>query len=276
MPDDDLGDSLLDRRLRAVAAAYAPDCPPPFDLLVGLSRRRRRSRAAAALVALALVAGVPTVLLPALRERGDGSGQTLAAAGTADGLCDDARSRYTAWLAADRGRLDLRRLERHEASATYALGPTTLSAARDQAERIVAGTVTDVHVDAQGSRTTVLVDRTVKGPRARELVVIGSNTLTPAREEPVYGPKSTTGRPSPIGVQTVPASLTVAPFAPLLLPGQQGVWLLDSDSRAGLGVRSVSGQYVICHGRVTATDGNPFAAEVGGWTESQLLTRLQG
>jgi hypothetical protein len=70
------------------------------------------------------------------------------------------------------------------------------------------------------------------------------------------------------------ATLTYSVAAPLLLPGDRAVLLLQNHARIGLYVQDFSGHYLVKNGRITPLPGNEFRNELSGLTEGSFVTRL--
>lgn len=176
------------------------------------------------------------------------------------GIEADVQHRYASWLASPAATgLDLRALPRRPMAGSYPPGQPDLASARQRADRIVLGTVSSVGFRPNGTLLQVQVDRTVKGQAGPAVLVFTGGGLFPDAD-------------------FVHASLSIAESAPLLLPGDRAVLLLQDTGRVdgALEVQPFTGEYVSTAGRVTALPGNPFAADVAGRTEAQLLTQLAG
>lgn len=161
------------------------------------------------------------------------------------------QQRRAAWIEAFQasGR-DARDLPRAALLASYAPPKPTVAAAADAAARVVSGRVESVRFTPSGTAT---VFRASDGT-AVELVQNGG--------------------PEP-AENFVDGTLAYAENAPLLLPGDDAVLVLERGPGGTLEIQSWTGLYVVRDGRVTAVEGNPFKASVDGRTVAELLALLR-
>jgi hypothetical protein len=167
-------------------------------------------------------------------------------------LHTDARAnfdqKYRAWLDDFiKSGNDPRSLERIEISASYPEPLPDLDSAAKDAELIVRGVAKSVRFEPYGGAyVTLEVQQTVKGNSAsKEIVIHQAGGPMPWRDY-----KS--------------GYLAVGENEWLLLPGEEALLLLSSDRQPGTyRVQSFTGTYLVnAQRRVSALEGNPFAAEL--------------
>lgn len=157
------------------------------------------------------------------------------------------QARRAAWIEEfERSGRDARPLPRKAILASYVPPQPTPAAAAVAATRIVTGRVESVRFTAAGTET---VFRTNDG----DAVGFTQN-----------------GGPEP-APNFVDGSVGYAENAPLLLPGDAAVLLLEAGDDGRTEIQSFTGWYAVHDGRVTAVEGNPFKDDVDGLSVERLL-----
>jgi hypothetical protein len=158
------------------------------------------------------------------------------------------------WFASDFVRsLDLHSLPQSPSGADPARGYASLQESIDHADLIVLGQVESVRPTGL-LRTTFRVDRAVKGDPGRALTFDQVARLDPFPDW---------GHPQ----------LVYSVDAPLLLPGDRALLMLEINPNVGPLIINFSGEYRSTAGRISTVKDNLFH-DVDGLTENELLGRI--
>ena len=225
-----------------------------------LRRHANRARVATLVVAALLgTAAVATASTPDVPETVDIEHMTDAeelVASTAGR--NEFHARYRAWL--DEfiaSGSDPRDLPQSPIMAYYMPPLTDLPSAIGEATSVVVGTASSVSFHHGGGATvTFVVDRTLKGE-------LGDSVTIEQGGGPMPNPDWESG------------TLAYAENAPLLLPGDRAILLLEPADGGAWWVQSFTGIYRIEGPVVRALDGNPFRGDVDGMPLETFVTRIQ-
>lgn len=180
------------------------------------------------------------------------------------GLSKAFNERYSTWIDQfNNAPIDLRSLQRVPALASYTPPSADLASALKAADAIVVGSIAGVKFHAQDgiprASVTMAVEKSVKG--------VPGATVTLSQ---LGGPDASAGWDA----ATPP--LGYAENDPLLLPGARALLFLKYDQAiASYRVQSWTGHYLIDQaGKLSALEGNPFAASVNGKTADQFVAMI--
>lgn len=170
--------------------------------------------------------------------------------------------KYESWLhspVAMEAAKDPRALAQQELLNSPTPGAPSLDAAMATAEAVVAGTVTRIAFEPNDTLVTFRVDGVAKGKAPPEVTVVLPGGLRPTSD-------------------FQHAFLAVSAAAPILLPGDRAVLFLNHQSGSAADrfvVPSFTGLYPSANGKLSPIAGNPFAQDVAGMSETQLVTRVR-
>lgn len=166
--------------------------------------------------------------------------------------------KYREWIAnLDVSALDLRALPRGEYMASYGPPFATLTETAMASSLIAIVRVNDVTALEHGMRSTLTVERVLKGEAANTIVYRQGASFEPTPD-------------------WMPAIAESAGYIPMLFPGDRVLMFLNETEP---GLFDVAGGataiYLLEGSRVTPLERNPFASQFAGKTESEAIAIIQ-